>query len=272
MGQLGDDDADKWGQIYAAGANTGRNTGPARISPLAVFYVGPYSYRLHPEKDVDKPGYQDSAEALTGCDKWRPATYELLDTDVPAFFHYIETSIQAHVKKYPDHEFIDSDLAQPVTFLGTLGFHFHLPVYDYALIYAYQCRLDMLYERIISSDDARDKKIKAYCKHAKLHHQQLTKFWERFQTQLDAFNNCTGAQRYDPKLKVMNEMKVPDTNDKHADYINFHSQVTKMSWQIYKFTFAEQINFMRSFIVGRSRYGSPAGDKLDYIGGYAIGC
>ena len=44
----------------------------------------------------------------------------------------------------------------------------------------------------------------------------------------------------------------------------------RQSMEIFKCQFAEQGNFIRSLVFGKTRYGSPSEGQLDVLTGYAV--
>lgn len=257
MGKQGDQCADNFGQVYSAGALSGRNTGPEYIPPLSPVYLSPYAYvRTDAKSGKPFPGYTDPGWDAVGCDKYQPAVHALRDSDVSAFFHAIESDLRAAAKK-PDC------LNRYKSILNDLHVHEHVPVFLYAKHFLFQARADELMK-----GDQTDAAVRQATKAVfDLIIKENKKYWKDTEAAQKCITDALGGPKWDTRRDdVLNTQPLQDHNK--DTLLKRYPELLLQSMEIFKAQFAEQCNFIRSLVFGKSRYGSPSEGQLDVMVGY----
>ena len=257
MGKQGDQSADNFGQVYSAGALSGRNTGPEYIPPLSPVYLSPYSYV---RKDVKTgkpfPGYTDPGWDAVKCDKYQPAVHALRDADVSAYFHAIEGDLRKAAKKA-------DCINRHKSILNDLNIHEHVPVFLYAKHFLFQARADEL-AKDLSTGPLRDDAVKVF----NIILKENKKYWKDTEEQQRQITNALGGPQWDTRREdVLKETDIV-ANSSELVVFKAYTKLLAMSMEIFKAQFAEQGNFIRSLVFGKSRYGSPSEGILDVMVGY----
>lgn len=253
---------DRYGQVYSAGAISGRNTGPQYIPPMTPVYATPHPFVIVDEKGNKKPGYRDPGWP-EGLDKYLFATYPLRDTDTMAYFRLIENKMDEAAKK--------GDLLQAnkiKSLLGECRAHEHLPAWLYAEQYAYFANFRAAPPDYI----IRGHKAAVACI------EKVIEYWKKIEKLNDQVMNAMGApsskegegKQLKHALVVQQEIKHTHKVHDAGTYAYIFSRLSEIYMDIFKFQFAEQENFKRSQLIGKSTYGSPSTQGLDLISGYAF--
>lgn len=272
QGHGGDPNRDNFGQVYSAGALTGRNTGPEYIPPCSIVYLSPFPYLLTDSKTGKTiPGYRDPSWEENQIDLFQPATHALRDTDACAFFHAMEAKIDEHAKNpnFGNNGAIEAALTDAFV-------HKHVPVYLYAENYAYlvnaQNRVDEFITQFDKAGDADAQTERLGKKAVKAINTAVAKnkeYWGKVAAEQKAVSDATGGPAWNPRYDSLVVADLPD----HASamqIIREMSKLQRLSNEVFKMQYAEQHNFMRALCFGKTRYGSPAGGKLDVTAGYRV--
>lgn len=268
MGKQGDESADNFGQVYSAGTISGMNTGPEYIPPLSAVYLSPYPYiRTDAKTGKDYPGFHNPGWPAD-CDKYQPATHALRDTDVPAFFHHIESELDEQAAKATTSK---SYIEKLVSILTSLGVHDHLPVMMYARAYAPMARVKYVMGKLaalaqgddpnVLINDAMEAFNDSIVKNAR--------FWQETEKEQKAISNACGGPQWNPRLESLTIATLV-RGASYEDLLRLYAKLLTDCMTIWKMCFAEQNNFMRSLLFGRSRYGSPSEGQLDILCGYRV--
>ena len=244
MGKQGDESADNFGQVYSAGALSGRNTGPEYIPPLSHVYLSPYAYvRKDAKTGKPFPGYTDPGWDAVKCDKYQPAVHALRDADVSAYFHAIEGELREAAKK--------DDCLNPgkcKSILSGLEIHEHVPVFLYAKHFLFQARADELMKGTLVDQKDRDAVLKVF----NLILKETKTYWKETEEQQKQITNALGGPQWDTRRQDVLDVK--DFQSSVAlDLYKAYTKLLVMSTEIFKAQFAEQGNFIRSLVFGKSR-------------------
>jgi hypothetical protein len=94
-------------------------------------------------------------------------------------------------------------------------------------------------------------------------------YWQRVEKQQREITSALGGPQWNTRRESL-LTKPLEARATDAEVYNAVMQLMRMSLEIYKLEFAEQGNFMRAAVAGKSRYGSQSQGQLDLTVGYAI--
>jgi hypothetical protein len=266
MGKQGDKSADNFGQVYSAGALSGRNTGPEYIPPLSPVYLSPYPYiRKDAKTGRSYPGYTDPGWDAVNCDKYQPAVHALRDADVMAFFHSVESTLKEEAKN-------DNCIRRAATIISDLGIHPHVPVHKYAVHFLYQARVDELITQLqtVGMGAGRQAVVDQLVKAMVLTIAENKKYWRETAKEQKEITDALGGPKWDTRKDEATMMQDPKSNATNEQLLSAYVELMRASMEIFKCQFAEQANFIRSLVFGKSRYGSPSEGQLDVMCGYRL--
>jgi hypothetical protein len=282
--KTGDDQQDKFGNVYACGAITARNSGPSRLDPCSVFYLSPYPYvveeEVGPNKGAEKPGYTDSGERSSSIDKYRAAPYQINDTDMSAFFHHIHERMRTFVNKHMAWKFdIGKDKSLDKE-LCALGVHRFLASFHYAQLFAFSYKAEEMFKVAFTADVGTVEQVTvdvpkrlALMEHLDLFKKQLVEFWTEFYNEQVADLYCLGNPDADSiqhcKYMKIRDRKFPTALSNVLEFVHLFMWLKDEMSEIYLMSLTRTHNFLRSFIGGKTRYGAAPLQPLDYVSGYA---
>jgi hypothetical protein len=271
MQKEGDTTVDFYGQVFSAGALTTMNSGPKKIQPARVIYASPHPYTLTDAEGNKRPGYINPGWP-DGCDKWLCSIHALEETDSAAAFLSLEMDIyDAACASSSSGAFIDEQR----TLLSKLVSDEHLPLYSYAAVYSPMARCKFLVTLIrkkMKATTAEDDTVPALkedlivamdeCKH------QNAKYWQDSDDLLNSVNLASGST---DDMHNIQKSQTPEPLTSQSSWLHMidaYCILQEACFQIFKVAIGAQNAFIRSFVIGKSRYESNVGQMLDYSAGF----
>jgi hypothetical protein len=162
--------------------------------------------------------------------------------------------------------------------LKDMGIQAFQPIDAYARHYAYHVRAETCMQELFDVQGKRSsEEQKPIVKKVVEAVNQLIKankqFWVHVEKRQNDITNAMGSPAWGDRLNSLDMPELDPSDESEeagAQFLSSWFKLQKMSLQIFKLQYAEQHNFIRAHVFGKSRYASQSEHQLDVIAGYRV--